>query len=88
MSKSETSITKEDLYNKFLQDLYIKFEDGYDIITKSKYNNNDTLKIFKHLLHYTYAATAKEVKHHEEVTQILKEIRDILLKHVNPPPQT
>lgn len=86
MSSSDINIINEELHKKIkdMRDFHINIDDGYNIIKNNKSINRDEL--YKHLLKYTYAATAREVENHNEVTKILKEIRDTLLKHVNPTP--
>ena len=88
MSSSDINLTNEELQQQikeYMFKFHINFQDGYNII---KNNNNSKIinrdELYKHLLKYTYAATAREVENHNEVTKILKEIRDTLLNHVNP----
>ena len=87
MSSSDINLTNEELQQQikeYMFKFHIDIINGYNIIKYKKSINRDEL--YKHLLKYTYAATAREVENHNEVTKILKEIRDTLLKHVNPTP--
>ena len=86
MSSSDINLINDELQKKIkdMLDFHINIDDGYNIIKYKKSINREEL--YKHLLKYTYAATAREVENHNEVTKILKEIRDTLLKHVNPTP--
>ena len=53
-------------------------------------NNNNELskeeihKIFKHLLLYTYNATASEIVNHDEINKQLAEIKELLMKIIKP----
>jgi hypothetical protein len=85
MSQSEINLKDGDLQQKikeYMLKFHIDIINGYNIINNNKSINRDEL--YKHLLKYTYAATEMEVQNHNEVTKILKEIRNTLLKHVNP----
>lgn len=84
MSSSDINLINDELQKKIkdMLDFHINIDDGHQILNNRKRLNKDEL--YKHLLKYTYAATAREVENHNEVTKILKEIRDTLLKHVNP----
>lgn len=87
MSSSDINLTNEELQQQikeYMFKFHIDIINGYNIIKNKKNINRDEL--YKHLLKYTYAATEREVENHNEVTKILKEIRDTLLKHVNPTP--
>jgi hypothetical protein len=50
-------------------------------LTKEQMKN-----FFKHLLFYTYRASASEISNHLEVNKQLDEIKQVLLKLVPPPP--
>ena len=50
-----------------------------ELLDKSRIDNTDLTKFYRHLLNYTYASTALEVKNHEEVNLQLQEIRNLLL---------
>lgn len=94
MSQSQNNLTEEEglklleqnelrkRFEQYLNNYHIDVKTGMDFIIKNKHIN--TNELYKHLLKYTYAATEREVNNHREVTKILKEIRDTLLKHVNP----
>ena len=86
MSSSDINLTNEELQQQikeYMLKFHIDIINGYNIINNNKKSINRD-ELYKHLLKYTYAATAREVENHNEVTKILKEIRDTLLKHVNP----
>jgi len=87
MSSSDINLINEELHQKIkdMREFHINIDDGYNIIKNNRKSINRD-ELYKHLLKYTYAATAREVENHNEVTKILKEIRDTLLKHVNPTP--
>jgi len=88
MSSSDINLTNEELQQQikeYMLKFHIDIINGYNIINNNKKSINRD-ELYKHLLKYTYAATAREVENHNEVTKILKEIRDTLLKHVNPTP--
>ena len=86
MSSSDINLINDELQKKIkdMREFHINIDDGHQILNNRKRINREEL--YKHLLKYTYAATAREVENHNEVTKILKEIRDTLLKHVNPTP--
>ena len=45
---------------------------------KDKFNDAELNRIYRHLLNYTYAATALEVKNHTEVNMQLQQIHKLL----------
>jgi|688.fasta_scaffold40231_4 hypothetical protein len=53
-----------------------------------KFNDAELNRFYRHLLNYTYASTALEVKNHEEVNEHLKEIHRLLQVLVKEKPQT
>jgi hypothetical protein len=67
---------------QYLNNYHIDATTGMQFITRNKHIS--TNELYKHLLKYTYAATEREVNNHREVTKILREIRDSLIKRVNP----
>lgn len=86
---SVSNLTNEEFQEQIKQNMlkfHIDIINGYKMVNNNKTINKDEL--YKHLLKYTYAATEREVQNHNEVTKILKEIRDTLLKHVNPTSNT
>jgi|LakMenEpi03Aug12_release.lakeMendotaPanAssembly.Ray.scaffolds.fasta_scaffold09297_2 hypothetical protein len=85
---SEMANYYNQIYQKLFQILYTeygkKYIDGLNLfqlaqssneIPKDKINN-----IFKHLLRYTYSATASEIANHQEINAQLKEIKETLSK--------
>lgn len=56
--------------------------DATELLKPKHYSSKELNKIYSHLLNYTYASTALEVKHHEEVNTHLKEIQRLLKKLV------
>lgn len=96
-SKSDTNLIQKELYDllmdkysenyNILDKNYIDPYNAIDLIKPKHYNHKDINKIHAQLLNYTYAASAREVKNHNEVTAILKEIKELLIKHINPQSQ-
>lgn len=94
MSRSGTNLPQQEIYDKLmakysqyfntLDKNYIDPYEAIELIKPKHYNYKELNKIYAQLLNYTYAASAREVKNHEEVTAILKEIRNTLIKDVNP----
>jgi hypothetical protein len=63
--------------------------DPYDttgLLAVKHYNSRELNKIYAHLLNYTYAATALEVKNHEVVNKHLQDIHNLLIKLVKENP--
>ena len=83
-SEAERLFTLKNFYNEISDKLTTK-NVGFDplklteLLDKSKIDTNDLTKFYRHLLNYTYASTALEVKNHEEVNLQLQEIRNLLL---------
>jgi hypothetical protein len=48
-----------------------------------KYSETNRDNILRHLLYYTYSATASEIENHREINRYLSEIKALLEEHVN-----
>ena len=57
-----------------------------ELLPLKRYNSVELNKIYAHLLNYTYAATALEVKNHEVVNKHLQDIHNLLTKLVKENP--
>ncbi len=53
------------------------------LLNKTKYNDEERNNILRHLLYYTYSATASEIENHKEINKYLSEIKTLLEEHVN-----
>jgi hypothetical protein len=60
--------------------------DVIELLPVKHYNSRELNKIYAHLLNYTYAATALEVKNHEVVNKHLQDIHNLLNKLVKENP--
>jgi len=58
------------------------------LFNQKSFNDKDLNRFYRHLLNYTYASTALEVKNHEEVNAHLKEIHRLLKTLVKEDPKT
>jgi hypothetical protein len=82
-------------YNKIYKNLFqiLSTEDGNKYIdslnlfplvqSQSPIKQENMNNVFKHLLAYTYSATASEVANHEQINAQLKEIKSELKKIIN-----
>jgi hypothetical protein len=57
------------------------------LFNQKTFNDKDLNRFYRHLLNYTYASTALEVKNHEEVNAHLKEIHRLLKTLVKEEPK-
>jgi hypothetical protein len=57
------------------------------LFNQKSFNDKDLNRFYRHLLNYTYASTALEVKNHEEVNSHLKEIHRLLKTLVKEDPK-
>ena len=48
-----------------------------------KYSEINRDNILRHLLYYTYSATASEIENHNKINKYLSEIKTLLEEHVN-----
>ena len=93
---SNTSPNYKTVYNA-LMEKYINNKNDLDsgqidpakaieLINPRHYNYKELNLIYTQLLNYTYAATAREIKNHEEVNAHLTEIHKLLKKLVKEEP--
>ncbi len=93
---SDSLSTQNEIYNGLMNlystnknNLKQNFIDPYNaisLIQTKQYNNKELNLIYSQLLNYTYAATAREIKNHEEVNNHLIEIHKLLKKLVKEEP--
>ena len=94
---SNTSLTQDEIYTSLMKyyfnnknNLHPNIIDPYNainLIQKKNYNHKELNLIYSQLLNYTYAATAREIKNHEEVNSHLTEIHRLLKKLVKEDPE-
>jgi hypothetical protein len=94
---SNTSQTQDEIYTSLMKyyfnnknNLNPNIIDPYNAINliqkKSIFSTKELNLIYSQLLNYTYAATAREIKNHEEVNAHLTEIHKLLKKLVKEEP--
>jgi hypothetical protein len=80
-----------DMINSKISELFSTYTDGIDRFKLGEYASPTSgpipqekmLLFFKHLLHYTYAATATEIENHQEVNKHLIDINKKLVELLN-----
>jgi hypothetical protein len=68
------------LNNERIKDFTDRYNLADNLSTQNPIPREKMANFFKHLLYYTYLATATEIKNHEEVNKQLADIRATLLK--------